>query len=86
MQFQLFINKGICKGCVLCVDVCPKQVLVMSQSFNAMGHHFVEVTAQHLCSGCKHCALICPEAAIEIEKLNNEKKEISAPACAHDGK
>ncbi len=56
-----------CKGCELCVEVCPRQLLAMAKALNAGGSHYPQISAPKDCSGCRRCAIICPEAAIEIE-------------------
>ncbi|MGC9066085.1 MAG: 4Fe-4S dicluster domain-containing protein [Candidatus Ratteibacteria bacterium] len=62
---NLKINKNRCKGCGLCIEVCPQKLLTISKSFNKFGYHFIEVVNGD-CKGCKKCAIICPDAAIEI--------------------
>ena len=73
---KVVVNKERCKGCGLCVEVCPKGVLKMSNSFNKMGYHFVEVVDESKCMGCKNCVTICPDVVIELykieEKINKE--------------
>lgn len=67
MKFSLFIDKNKCKGCGLCVNVCPRAVLKMSDKINKKGYRFPEVSKASDCRGCKQCAEICPDAVIEIE-------------------
>ena len=55
-----------CKGCGLCVGVCPKRSLVISRHLNSMGYSPVEVREGAECTGCCNCAVMCPDAAIEI--------------------
>lgn len=58
-----------CKGCGLCVSVCPKKILVLSQdTLNAKGFHPAEMTDQEKCIGCAMCALMCPDVIITVEK------------------
>lgn len=38
---EIKINSEICKGCELCIDVCPKSVLALGNEMNAKGNHFV---------------------------------------------
>ena len=58
-----------CKGCVLCVSVCPKAALEMAGGLNSRGYHYAVIPDQERCIGCLLCAVICPDAAIEIERL-----------------
>ena len=64
---KLTFKTDNCKGCGLCVDVCPKHVLALAEDqINKKGHH--PVVALHIedCIGCAMCAQMCPEAAIEV--------------------
>lgn len=65
---EIKINSEICKGCELCIDVCPKSVLALGNEMNAKGNHFVVAEKQEDCVGCKSCAVMCPEAAIQLYK------------------
>jgi 2-oxoisovalerate ferredoxin oxidoreductase delta subunit len=49
-----------CKGCGRCVEACPKQVLEMSDDFNARGYPYVQYKG-HGCIGCGLCFYTCPE-------------------------
>jgi len=63
------VNGDACKGCGLCVSVCPRQVLEISRShFNARGVYPAAVIKQEVCIGCASCALMCPDGAITVEK------------------
>lgn len=61
-----------CKGCGLCINVCPKQILVPAEHINNMGFHPVTVSDMDKCTGCALCARMCPDMVIEVEK--EEKK------------
>ena len=40
---KLTFKTDYCKGCGLCVDACPKNVLILAQDkINKKGHHPVE--------------------------------------------
>jgi len=58
------IIRDRCKGCGFCVEYCPNDVLVMSQTFNRKGYHPPEVVKQGLCVNCNLCEMICPDFAI----------------------
>jgi 2-oxoglutarate ferredoxin oxidoreductase subunit delta len=61
------INAEKCKGCNLCVSVCPKNVLASDRNaLNQSGYYAVEVEAPELCIGCTNCALMCPDGAIGL--------------------
>jgi 2-oxoglutarate ferredoxin oxidoreductase subunit delta len=62
------VDKEKCKGCLLCVAVCPKGCLVELKEFNAKGVLPVGVQGGKQCTGCRMCAVICPDCCIEIVK------------------
>jgi NAD-dependent dihydropyrimidine dehydrogenase PreA subunit len=49
-----------CKGCALCIEVCPKKVLELGKNFNVLGYQPVELVAEG-CTGCAACFYACPE-------------------------
>jgi 2-oxoglutarate ferredoxin oxidoreductase subunit delta len=62
------INKEKCKGCLLCVSVCPKGTLAALKELNSKGVNPVGVKEGAQCAGCSFCALMCPDCCIEISK------------------
>ncbi len=58
-----------CKGCGLCIDVCPKHLLVLTKDkINKKGHSPAEMTDMEKCIGCAFCATMCPDCVITVEK------------------
>lgn len=57
-----------CKGCELCINVCPQGIIKMSKRFNSKGVHFAETDDIKKCTGCTLCAIICPEVSITVYK------------------
>jgi len=72
-MFSVRVKKERCKGCRLCIEVCPANVFSVSQNFNRMGVHYVEAKGEgkNICTGCQRCVIICPDVAIEILKTTN---------------
>jgi len=66
------VDKNKCKGCGLCLGVCPQNNLEPANKENAKGFIYVKVKAPSKCTGCGLCYLICPDTAIEI--YEEEKK------------
>ncbi|MFA5779486.1 MAG: 4Fe-4S binding protein [Elusimicrobiota bacterium] len=62
------INSEKCKGCLLCVSVCPKKCIKPSGKINKLGHKFVVFTKNEKCKSCGFCFLMCPDVAIEVFK------------------
>ena len=57
-----------CKGCGLCVSVCPESVLsIDTAGVNLLGYYPATVDSGEKCQGCLSCALICPDVAFTIE-------------------
>lgn len=58
-----------CKGCGLCVEVCPKKIVELKTNIlNAKGYHPAGVNDIEKCIGCAFCATICPDCVIKVEK------------------
>ena len=56
-----------CKGCGLCVEVCPKHVLALDTGpVNPLGYHPVRLTDEAACTSCALCARICPDAIFTV--------------------
>ena len=65
-NFRVSIDRERCKGCELCISVCPRHLLIMTATLNHKGYHVSESAHPDECIGCLKCARMCPEAAIEI--------------------
>ena len=59
------VTEEFCKGCGLCIAVCPKHVLGSGSTINSKGYRCCEMIAEK-CNGCTLCAVMCPDAAIEV--------------------
>lgn len=66
-RFVITVSRDCCKGCQLCITVCPKKVLGRSRTLNCKGHQHAEALRPTDCIGCLQCADICPDAAIQID-------------------
>ncbi len=64
------IDRELCKGCHLCMDVCPRSVLTASEELNSKGYRppqFIENPPDGKgCTACTMCAIVCPDVAIEV--------------------
>lgn len=59
-----------CKGCELCVFVCPKKIISLNtEKINAKGFNPAYVTNQEECIACGNCAIMCPDSVIKVERL-----------------
>lgn len=56
------VNENYCKGCGICVEFCPTNVLEL-EGF------VVKVVNADACIGCNQCELRCPDFAIQVHKL-----------------
>ncbi|MCR4286410.1 MAG: 4Fe-4S binding protein [Deltaproteobacteria bacterium] len=56
---RIEISEKFCKGCGICVDFCPTNVLEMQGSL-------VTVKDLGACTRCQLCDLRCPDFAIQV--------------------
>jgi len=63
------INIERCKGCGICVSVCPKDVLGFDQDIlNSKGYCPATALRPDDCTGCAACARMCPECVITVDR------------------
>ncbi|WP_419929537.1 4Fe-4S dicluster domain-containing protein [Candidatus Poriferisocius sp.] len=63
------IDVEACKGCDLCIDACPPQVLEMTvHEVNTRGYRYPRLLAG--CTGCQACAQICPDFVFQVYKYD----------------
>ncbi len=68
MTYTHIIDKDRCKGCGLCVTICPKNVLELSREVNTKGYFPVFQARPQDCVYCAMCCVMCPDVAIEIKE------------------
>jgi len=57
-----------CKGCLLCVEYCPKHILYQDmETLNKSGYNIIKVSEPDKCIGCAFCAMMCPDSVITVE-------------------
>jgi len=59
-------NTELCKGCYLCVGVCPKKAINPLDTVNKKGYMTIAVD-ENLCIGCGMCYKVCPDYVFTIE-------------------
>ena len=78
---MVVIDEDRCKGCGVCVPVCPRGILELAQGrFNAKGYPPISVTDMERCTGCNLCALVCPDVVFTVYRRKRAPKAASAAA------
>ena len=69
MKYKHTVDIERCKGCGLCVEVCPKHVLEISGEINTKGYYPVYQARPENCVFCSTCCIMCPDVAITITEI-----------------
>ena len=67
------INRDWCKGCGICIAMCPKNVLELDRHEKAVAARLED------CIACQLCEQICPDLAIEVMvqfDASEDKKDV----------
>jgi 2-oxoglutarate ferredoxin oxidoreductase subunit delta len=73
---KVYILREACKGvndCGICIFVCPKDVLGISDVLNRKGFFPPEVVDEAACTQCGNCMVYCPDMAIVVEMRKSKK-------------
>jgi len=64
---KIIIRADRCKGCELCISVCPKKILKIDEvHINTRGYHPACMMNQEICIACASCAVMCPDGCINV--------------------
>lgn len=62
-QGRIEIRSDECKGCGLCVHVCPVHCLLLQEALNNLGYNAAHYLGEG-CTGCSICFYVCPEPGV----------------------
>lgn len=73
MEPRVIFNEDYCKGCGLCVSVCPTEIIFFADYLNGKGYRPATVTDQETCISCAACGRICPDGVITVYRPEKNK-------------
>lgn len=65
---KIVVRREWCKGCRICVEFCPEDVLGLDLEDK------IVVLNEEACTSCRLCELRCPDFAIELRDLTPEEE------------
>ena len=69
----IVVDTERCKGCALCVEACPYDVIALAQQkVNVHGYRYVEAVVPDACVGCTSCAIVCPDGCITVYRKKED--------------
>ncbi len=63
---EILIDDRYCKGCHLCIAVCPRQVMARGEKRSRAGYAMPQVTRLEECISCMLCEMTCPDMALTV--------------------
>ncbi len=70
VSVKLDINAAWCKGCDICVKLCPECCLALDD------HQVAYLKEPQACTGCRVCEWLCPDFAIEVRTIVHEPMKL----------
>ncbi len=55
-----------CRGCQLCLGICPNELFKPGLTPNAASYFPVEMQNPEYCINCMRCVQICPDQAFDV--------------------
>jgi indolepyruvate ferredoxin oxidoreductase beta subunit len=68
---RLEIEAAWCKGCDICVKLCPERCLALDE------RQVVRVADPRSCTGCRICEWLCPDFAIRVRAPSRSEEGVS---------
>ncbi len=65
---KITVDKACCKGCDICLSVCPKKIFISGKKRNTYGTTMPDLSAPENCIVCRMCERMCPDGAINVEE------------------
>ncbi|MBI4496218.1 MAG: 4Fe-4S dicluster domain-containing protein [Deltaproteobacteria bacterium] len=62
------LNQAWCKGCFICLEVCPKKVFEKSSPLSEKGFQPLKAAHPERCHLCRQCEMLCPDLAIDVQE------------------
>jgi 2-oxoglutarate ferredoxin oxidoreductase subunit delta len=66
---KILIEREKCKGCALCVEACPFEVIEIEGSSNSWGYYPAHTKSPERCTACGSCFTVCPDTAITVFEI-----------------
>jgi 2-oxoglutarate ferredoxin oxidoreductase subunit delta len=67
-RITITVTEEFCKGCGLCVAICPQQAMQLADRMNSRGIQPAYLAHPDDCNGCTQCAIMCPDACLRITR------------------
>jgi len=69
--------RELCKGCGICLEVCPKHCIKWSKELGVYKVPAVDCEIEK-CIACKICENACPDSAIKIDNFQKADEKLLA--------
>lgn len=69
---KIVVDTERCKGCEVCLVVCPTDTISLNPQVNSKGYHYCYMSAPDNCIGCAACGLVCPDSCITVYRKKKE--------------
>jgi 2-oxoglutarate ferredoxin oxidoreductase subunit delta len=64
---KIDLKREWCKGCGVCIEICPKDVFDRESKISSRGFREIVIRQPEKCTGCMLCEMLCPDLVITIE-------------------